>query len=113
LRVLPGQTIAAGKKGWHEGSHAVSKEDNSKQIARQHIQMTLDLNKANFSGKTIVTCNTCHQGQIKPASIPLIGQGAFTDTTRDVAGDAKPLELLPTVDQVFDKYPGCSSGARS
>jgi hypothetical protein len=76
----------------------------TKQIARQHIQMTFDLNKANFSGKTVVTCNTCHQGQTKPASIPLIGQGAFTDTTRRVAGDSKPLDLLPTANQVFDKY---------
>lgn len=32
----------------------------AKQIARQHIQMTFDLNRVNFGGKTVVTCNTCH-----------------------------------------------------
>lgn len=75
-----------------------------KQIARQHIQMTFDLNKANFGGKTVVTCNTCHQGQAKPVSIPLIGQGAFTDTTRAEDGDPKSPDLVPSVDQVCDKY---------
>lgn len=89
--------IAENGKYWIDDKPA-------KQIARQHIKMTFDLNKVNFSGQTIVTCNTCHQGQTKPASIPLIGQGAFADTTRAEIGDAKSHDPLPTPDQVFDNY---------
>lgn len=89
--------IAENGKYWMDNKPA-------KQIARQHIQMTLDLNKANFSGKTVVTCNTCHRGQVKPVSIPPIGQGSFTDTTRADAGDTKPPEQLSTVDEVFNRY---------
>jgi hypothetical protein len=89
--------IAENGKYWMDDKPA-------KQIARQHIQMTFDLNKTNFNGKTVITCNTCHQGQVKTVSIPLIGQGAFTDTTRADAGETKSPEPLPTVDEVFNKY---------
>ncbi|HYN25480.1 MAG TPA: photosynthetic reaction center cytochrome c subunit family protein [Pyrinomonadaceae bacterium] len=88
--------IAENGKYWMDDKPA-------KQIARQHIQMTFDLNRANFGDRTVVTCNTCHRGQVKAVSIPLTGQGAFPDTTR-ADSDAKPLDPLPTVDQVFDKY---------
>ena len=88
--------IAENGKYWMDDKPA-------KQIARQHIQMTFDLNKAAFGGRTVITCNTCHQGQTKPISIPPIGQGAFTDTTR-AEPDAKPSDPLPSADQVFDKY---------
>lgn len=88
--------VAENDKYWMDDKPA-------KRIARQHIQMTFDINKANFGGRTVVTCNTCHQGQTKPSPIPRIGQGVFTDTTREEDG-ARPPALLPTVDQVLDKY---------
>jgi hypothetical protein len=74
-----------------------------KQAARRMLQMVFDINKANFGGQPIVTCNTCHRGSIKPVAVPSIGQGAFTNTTR-ADTDAKVAEPLPTADQVFDKY---------
>ncbi|MDQ6788104.1 MAG: c-type cytochrome [Acidobacteriota bacterium] len=80
------------------------KDDKSeKQTARQMIQMTFDINKANFNGKPVVTCNTCHRGQIEPVPVPAIGQGAFANTTKAEA-DAKPAEPLPSAEQIFDKY---------
>lgn len=88
--------IAENGKYWMDDKPA-------KQIARQHIQMTFELNRTSFGGRTVVTCNTCHQGQTKPTSVPLIGQGAFTNTTRADA-DAKPLDPLPAAEQVFDRY---------
>lgn len=74
-----------------------------KQIARRMIQMTLDINKANFDGKPVVTCNTCHRGQTEPVPVPAIGQGAFANTTKADA-DVKPVEPLPSADQIIDKY---------
>lgn len=74
-----------------------------KQAARRMLQIVFDINKANFGGQPIVTCNTCHRGSIKPVAVPSIGQGAFTNTTR-ADTDLKVAEPLPTADQVLDKY---------
>lgn len=75
-----------------------------KQTARRMIQMTLDINKANFGGKPIITCNTCHRGQPEPAAVPAIGQGAFANTTK-ADDDAKPAEASPpSAEQIIDKY---------
>ena len=74
-----------------------------KQAARRMLQMVFDINKTNFGGQPIVTCNTCHRGSVKPIAVPSIGQGSFTNTTR-ADTDAKVAEPLPTADQVFDKY---------
>jgi hypothetical protein len=74
-----------------------------KQVARRMIEMVSEINKANFGGQQVVTCNTCHRGQTKPVAVPTIGQGAFANTTREEAG-TKPPDPLPTVDQILDRY---------
>jgi hypothetical protein len=74
-----------------------------KQIARRMIEMVAEINKANFGGQPVVTCNTCHRGQTKPVAVPAIGQGAFANTTREEPG-TKALDPLPTLDQILDRY---------
>ncbi|MEK6407663.1 MAG: c-type cytochrome [Acidobacteriota bacterium] len=74
-----------------------------KQVARRMIEMVSEINKTNFGGQPVVTCNTCHRGQTKPVALPAIGQGAFANTTREEPG-AKVPEPLPTVDQVLGQY---------
>ena len=74
-----------------------------KQVARRMIEMTSEINKANFGGRQVVTCNTCHRGQPKPIAVPAIGQGVFTNTTREDPA-AKQPDPLPSVDQVLDNY---------
>lgn len=64
-----------------------------KQVARRMIEMVSEINKANFGGQPVVTCNTCHRGQTKPVAVPNIGQGAFANTTREEPG-TKPADLL-------------------
>ena len=88
--------IAENGKYWMDDKAA-------KQTARKMLQMVFEINKANFEGKAVVTCNTCHRGSTKPLPIPPIGQGAFTNTTFADA-DSKPTTGLPTADQIFDKY---------
>ena len=73
-----------------------------KQTTRKMIQMMFDINKTNFGGRTVVTCNTCHQGNTRPQPVPAIGQGAFTNTSRD-DGAFSPSPM-PSVDEVLDKY---------
>jgi hypothetical protein len=88
--------VAENGKYWMDDKPA-------KQVARKMLQMVFDINKANFGGQPVVTCNTCHRGSTRPAPIPAIGQGAFINTTRDDA-EPKTPEPLPSVDQVLDKY---------
>lgn len=45
-------------------------DNNHKKIARRMITMTMEINKANFNGRTQVTCFTCHQGHDHPPSVP-------------------------------------------
>jgi len=75
----------------------------TKQVARRMIEMTSDINKTNFGGHQVVTCNTCHRGQPKPIAVPAIGQGVFANTTREDPA-ARQTDPLPSVDQVLDKY---------
>ena len=74
-----------------------------KQVARRMIEMTSEINKTNFGGQQVVTCNTCHRGSTKPVAVPPIGQGAFTNTTR-ADGETKAAAPLPAIDEVFDRY---------
>lgn len=88
--------VAENGKYWMDDKPA-------KQVARQHIWMTAELNRSNFGGRTVVTCNTCHQGHVKPISVPSVEQGVFPDTTR-ADRNAKPPAPLPGVDQVIETY---------
>jgi hypothetical protein len=87
--------VAENGKYWMDDKPA-------KQTARRMLQMVFDINKSNFGGQPVVTCNTCHRGSTKPTPVPAIGQGAFTNTTADL--DPKPAEVLPTADQILDRY---------
>src|SRR5438876_1954885 len=66
--------VAENGKYWMDDKPA-------KQTARRMLQMVFDINKSNFGGRTVVSCNTCHRGSTKPVAIPMIGQGAFVNTT--------------------------------
>ena len=74
-----------------------------KQAARRMITMVSEINKANFGGRPVVTCNTCHRGQTKPAAVPPILQGEVPYTTAE-GPSTKTSEALPSVDQILEKY---------
>jgi len=78
-----------------------SKDDKpAKQTAREHLQMMRAVNDANFGGKTVINCATCHRGETRPASVLTLAQNPFLSD--DVT--LKPSETLPTVDRILDKY---------
>ena len=72
-----------------------------KETARQMIQMVLDINKNNFEGRPVVTCNSCHNGHERPVAVPPIGQGLFADTTH---AEPETREKLPSATQILDHY---------
>ena len=88
--------VAENGKYWMDDKPA-------KQTARKMLLMVAEINKTNFGGKTVVTCNTCHRGSTQPSHTPAIGQGSFINTTFAEANTKSP-EVLPTADQVFQRY---------
>ena len=72
-----------------------------KETARRMIQMVLDVNKNNFEGRPVVTCNSCHNGHERPVAVPPIGQGLFADTTH---AEPEAQEKMPSAAQVLDRY---------
>src|SRR5262249_48390581 len=74
-----------------------------KQVARKMITMVSEINKANFGGRPIVTCNTCHRGQTKPAAVAPILVGEVPYTTPE-GPNTKTSEALPSVDQLLERY---------
>lgn len=68
-----------------------------KDIARNMLKMTFDLNKNYFDGRPEINCNSCHQGKSHPQpSIPLM----------PVAQEPRPVqpEKKPTVEEILAKY---------
>lgn len=66
--------------------------------AREMMRMVVDLNARNFGGKPVVTCFTCHNGQVHPAQTPPLPQPIPPET---VAPTPKPL---PALSSVLQKY---------
>lgn len=74
----------------------------AKATARRMIVMMNAINQANFGGRRVVTCYTCHNGRPVPLTTP-----ADLPMPRPVAYDppiAAQRPALPTVDQVLSKY---------
>ncbi len=74
-------------------------DKQDKKVARKMIQMTLDINKTSFSGKTEVTCYTCHQGHDHPPAFPPLPAAIIAPREAP-----KPMTGMPTPDQILEKY---------
>ncbi len=82
-----------------------------KRTARAMIQMVQNINKTSFGGRQVVTCWTCHRGQLSPAVTPPL-DFAYGDAV------VNPPDLLgrdpnapKTVDQIFDRLIQAEGGA--
>jgi len=86
-----------------------AKDDKpTKQTARQMIRMVFDLNKGSFNDAKAVSCYTCHRGRPQPVSVPAVGQNLWQPNT-----SAAKESLLPTVDQILDRYVQALGGAQA
>lgn len=75
-------------------------EKPAKTTARQMIRMVDDINNKNFGGKPVVTCNSCHRGNVIPMGIPSVDQAAFENTTQG----AEAAPALPTMETILNNY---------
>src|SRR5579862_7047796 len=82
-----------------------------KRTSRRMIQMVNAINKDNFGGARILTCYSCHRGDLRPKAVPnLAAQYAeHVDDANEVLINRIPGG--PTVDQVLAKYTQALGGA--
>jgi hypothetical protein len=84
-----------------------------KQTARRMIRMVDAINKANFGGQKVLTCYSCHRGDLRPEAVPsLLVQYSLPveDPNRvEIVRDAPPG---PSALAILDKYIDAIGGAQ-
>ncbi|MCU0240486.1 MAG: c-type cytochrome [Pyrinomonadaceae bacterium] len=69
-----------------------------KDIAREMIKMTFELNKKYFNGRPEINCNSCHNGKAHPSpSFPLM-------PSKPAEERPKQPEKKPTIEEILAKY---------
>ena len=100
----------------HTGSAATYAEDTPmKQTARKMILMVNGLNKANFGGKRMVTCYSCHRSDARPKVTPSLAEQYGTpppDDPDELEIPEAPSTTAPKPDQILDKYIQALGGAQ-
>ena len=82
-----------------------SDEKPAKETARKMIAMERDINARNFDGKTVVTCNSCHQGHIRPNGVPSVANAGWNH-----AAATQPAAALPAADSLLARLPAPPAG---
>src|SRR5256712_1643583 len=75
-----------------------------KQMARKMMLMVDSINKTNFAGRPVITCNTCHRGSAHPSAMPSLDL-LYSTPLADEPGD--PIQQAPgqpPADQILDRY---------
>jgi hypothetical protein len=86
-----------------------------KQMARKMIVMVDALNKANFGGKRMVTCYSCHRSDARPKVTPSLAEQYGTpppDDPNEAEIPETPPVGAPSADQVLGKYIQALGGAQ-
>jgi hypothetical protein len=95
------------------GNWARYADDNAlKQRTRQMVVMMNTINRTNFGGRQVVTCNTCHRGSSRPNVMPSLN-ALYAEPAPDEPGD--PFEQAPgqpPADQVLDRFIAAIGGAQ-
>jgi photosynthetic reaction center cytochrome c subunit len=93
---------------------AFEKDDKkNKQTARKMMEMMFAINKDNFEGHRMVTCNSCHRGSAMPVAVPVV----MAEEKPGAAEMKKPEESEakeasgPAAAELFDKYLKAVGGA--
>jgi photosynthetic reaction center cytochrome c subunit len=74
-----------------------------KRTARRMIAMMTEINRANFGGRQLVTCYTCHRANDHPVVTPNLAT-LYSEKAIDVPDVIPQFPNAPSIDQVLDKY---------
>jgi hypothetical protein len=92
----------------HVPMHLDSDEKPLKLRARAMYQMMAEINRANFGGRQMVTCYTCHKGHRIPEDLP-----AMPMTVVKPEPETEAKAALPTVDQILTTYVAALGGEQA
>lgn len=88
-------------------------ETPMKATARRMILLMQRIDKENFGGAPIVTCYTCHRGDMRPEGTPSLAIQYGTPIIDPNATEiGRQPTGAPTADQVFEKYVQALGGAQ-
>jgi hypothetical protein len=86
-----------------EHCHAATLDSDAKPAkvtARNMMKMTREINDRNFGGAVVVTCNTCHQGNLRPQATARL----FVPPPHTEPSVTRPAVALPEVEMVLANY---------
>ena len=109
-------SLALNCSGCHDprNQDSYALDNPRKQMARRMILMVDAINKANFGGKRVVTCYTCHRGADRPKNIPsLVERSTLPPDDDPNEVELSPLSPpnQPSLNQVFNTYIKAIGGA--
>ena len=94
------------------GNWARYADDNTrKQTARRMMLMVSAINRTNFGGRQVVTCNTCHRGDRRPNVMPSLALLYGTPPPDEPGEPFEQAPGQPSADRVIDKYIQAVGGA--
>ena len=83
-----------------------------KRTTRRMVAMVNTLNQANFGGRGLVTCFTCHRGLRVPATLPALDLQYGDPPPVDPDQVTITTPGAPTADQILNKYLQALGGAQ-
>ena len=83
-----------------------------KRTARRMVMMMQSINEANFGGRQMVTCNTCHRGVPNPSVMPSINALYGSPPPEEPGDPITPAQGQPTAESIIDKYIAAVGGAQ-
>jgi outer membrane lipoprotein-sorting protein len=84
-----------------------------KGTARRMVQMMAAINQANFGGRQVITCYTCHRGSDRPRTTPSLAALYGAPPPEEPEDLVRPATGAPPADQIFDKYIRALGGAQT
>jgi photosynthetic reaction center cytochrome c subunit len=81
-----------------------------KRTARRMVLMMAEINRANFGGRQVVTCYTCHRASDRPIVTPNLST-LYSERPSDGPDIIAQSPAAPSVEQVFDQYIRALGGA--
>ncbi len=119
-QILPLMQFISGSLGVHCGhchhQEEAKRDDDGKPqklMARRMIQMVADINKSAFGGRKVVSCFTCHRGNLNVARPVAYEPELHPDAAEGPENPPAPANAGPSVDQILDKYVTALGGAEA